>query len=137
MKLTAGVVAHVPVKLIKPDPDQPRKTFDDKALASLSESIKHGIEVPLTVRLDKGAIVIVDGERRWRAAKLPKLEKLPCLLSERNDQLEIAGTQLTTAAQREGLAPLDIGEFLLELRTKRKRSTNELMADLSKIGIRE
>ena len=61
---------------IEPDPDQPRRTFDDKELASLSESIQAmGVIQPIVVIKNGRKYQIVAGERRWRAAKLAGLEK--------------------------------------------------------------
>lgn len=135
-KLTTGVVAQIPLDQLNPDPLQPRKTFDKDSLAALGESIKVRVEHPLKVRLDGKKLVIVDGERRWRAAKLMKLKTLPCLLHEGAEQIEIATAQIATATQREALAALDIGEFLIDLQKRQKRSRNELLGELAKRGIK-
>ena len=71
----AGGSVTIPVAQIEPGLNQPRKHFDEEALAGLAESIRqHGIIQPLTVRrLSSGYYQIIAGERRWRAARaLPR-----------------------------------------------------------------
>ena len=66
-------IQNLPIGKIKPDGKQPRKTFDDRQLMQLSESIKeHGVLQPITVRQLNDHYVIVMGERRYRASKLAK-----------------------------------------------------------------
>lgn len=135
MQLKQGVINQVPVGKLKPDPNQPRQVFDEAELKALAASMKNRIEVPLNVRLDAGKIVIVDGERRWRAAKLAKIDKLPCILVQLADVKQISAAQLATAVRRENLKPIEIGEHLLHLRKTLKLSNNQLFADLAKLGI--
>lgn len=138
MKIESGVELMVSVSDLEADPNQPRKSFDIAGLKSLGESMRVRMEVPIEFRLDRGKKIIVDGERRWRAAKLVKIPKVRCLLrADATDPKSIAATQLTTAAQRESLRPIEIGEFLLDLRTRVKLSTNQMLADLTKLGIRD
>src|SRR3954447_3241790 len=70
------------VELIEPNPHQPRHSFDDDALQTLSDSIAaNGILQPVLVRpLAGGRFELIAGERRWRAAKLAGLEKVPALV---------------------------------------------------------
>jgi len=74
------------IERIKPDPDQPRKTFDKARLESLAESIKEvgGIIDPLTVSYEQNENVfkVISGERRYRAATMAGLEKVPCSSSQ-------------------------------------------------------
>ena len=100
----------ISIERIKPDPDQPRKTFDKARLESLAESIKETGEIvdPLTVSYDQSENVfrIISGERRYRAAKMAGLEKLPCIIKA----LDLKKTlllQLITNLQREDMAPLE------------------------------
>lgn len=97
------------LKLIEPNPFQPRTEFDEEELAELMDSIKtHGIIQPLAVRkLNKNSFQIISGERRYRAAKKLKLEKVPVHILEADDQsmLEIA---LLENIQRADLNPLEI-----------------------------
>ena len=80
-----GNIVWLPVEDIAPNPVQPRRLFDEKALEELSESIKsYGILNPLTVRCRGGKIELVAGERRLRAAKMAGLEEVPCILLDVN-----------------------------------------------------
>src|ERR1700678_1688190 len=70
---------------IEPDKNQPRKNFDENSLDELASSIKqHGVIQPILVRkLNKGdKYQIIAGERRWRAAKIVGLEKIPAIIKE-------------------------------------------------------
>jgi len=80
-----GNIVWLPAEDIAPNPVQPRRLFDEKALEELSESIKsYGILNPLTVRCRGGKIELVAGERRLRAAKMAGLEEVPCILLDVN-----------------------------------------------------
>ncbi|MDL2342202.1 MAG: ParB/RepB/Spo0J family partition protein [Patescibacteria group bacterium] len=90
------------------DAEQPRRHFDEKALAELSESIRqHGVLLPLVVRsLGNKKYQIVAGERRWRASKLAGLKTVPAIVRSLKElqQLEIA---LVENVQRVDLSPLE------------------------------
>ncbi|MFN3953878.1 MAG: ParB/RepB/Spo0J family partition protein [Pararhodobacter sp.] len=89
-------VRSLPVESLQPNPDQPRRKFDEDALQDLAQSIQEkGIIQPLIVRLLPGQserFEIVAGERRWRAAQLARLHEVPVLVREFSDSevLEIA-----------------------------------------------
>lgn len=89
---------------IEPNRDQPRKEFDEAAIAELSESIKqHGLIQPILVRpMQNGRYQIVAGERRWRASRMAGLERVPVVIRELDDMktMEIA---LIENLQREDL----------------------------------
>jgi ParB family transcriptional regulator, chromosome partitioning protein len=93
---------------IIPNPDQPRKHFDDKALAELASSImKYGILQPLIVSPNPaGKYFLIAGERRWRAAQLAGLDKVPAIIRKREEleQLEIS---LIENVQRVDLSPIE------------------------------
>lgn len=92
---------------VKPNPDQPRKHFDDQALSELAGSIKqYGIVQPLVVTQQDTGYVIIAGERRWRAAGLAGLDKVPVIVRSHKEleQLEIA---LIENVQRVDLSPLE------------------------------
>src|ERR1700712_4523916 len=80
----AGELLELPVTLIKPNPSQPRTTFDADALTALSASIEaSGVVQPLLVRpLADGSYGLVAGERRWRAAQQAGLEKVPAVVRD-------------------------------------------------------
>jgi len=85
-----GGIIYLRLDELQPNPVQPRKIFDDEALAELSESIRsYGILNPLTVRLRGSRYELVAGERRLRAARLAGLREVPCILLDVN--MEDAG----------------------------------------------
>jgi ParB family chromosome partitioning protein len=104
---TTGV-RHVPIERIEPNPDQPRMTFDETTLDDLAASIReHGVLQPVLVRpLGGGRYQLIAGERRWRASQIAKLEEIPALIEDIDDDtaLEIA---IIENLQREDLSPLD------------------------------
>src|SRR5947209_16472898 len=85
---------EIPVELVAPNPDQPRRDFDAEALVGLADSIRaRGILQPLVVRpLPGGTYELVAGERRLRAAKVAGLETVPALVREAaaEERLELA-----------------------------------------------
>ena len=96
--------------LLKPNASQPRKHFEQGALEELAESIReNGVIQPLVVRKENGGFEIVAGERRWRAAKIAKLEKLPVLIRTATDQ-DVAELTLIENIQREDLNPFEEAE---------------------------
>ncbi len=100
----------VPIESIQANPDQPRRSFDDRALRELADSIREkGIVQPLVVRStpDGGAgFEIVAGERRWRAAQMAQLRELPVLVREFSDQ-EVLEVAIIENIQREGLNAIE------------------------------
>ena len=96
---------------IEPNRTQPRKEFDEAALQDLADSIqKHGVIQPILVRpLPAGGYQIVAGERRWRAARIAGLEKVPAVVRDMSDAetMEIA---LIENLQREDLNPIEEAE---------------------------
>ena len=96
------------VDLITPNPNQPRRTFDEAALQSLADSVtENGVLQPVLVRpLPGGSYELVAGERRWRAARLAGLETVPALVRPREDAeaLEVA---LIENMAREDLNPVE------------------------------
>ncbi|MDE0159978.1 MAG: ParB/RepB/Spo0J family partition protein [Candidatus Dadabacteria bacterium] len=100
----------VSTDLLKPNPSQPRKQFEQGALEELAESIKeNGVIQPLIVRKTDGGFEIVAGERRWRAARIAKLEKLPVVIRTATDQ-DVAELTLIENIQREDLNPIEEAE---------------------------
>ena len=98
----------LPLDEIIPNRDQPRKQFDDEALADLSASIaQHGVLQPLLVRpMPDGSYQLVAGERRWRASRMAGLTEVPVVIREMNEQ-EAAELALIENLQREDLNPME------------------------------
>lgn len=105
-----GGVQILPIELLEPNPDQPRKIFAEADLAELAESIAtKGLLQPILVRPMRGETEryqIVAGERRWRAAQRAQLHEAPCLVRELTDRetLEIA---IVENVQRADLNPVE------------------------------
>lgn len=103
----------IPIEQIRPNPEQPRMTFQGQALEQLAESIRtHGVLTPLLVRRDDRGVgyVLVAGERRLRATGLAGLEEVPCWVRDNlgtQEQLELA---LVENIQREDLDPIECAE---------------------------
>ena len=96
------------VDLVAPNPDQPRKRFDDDALQALADSVKErGVLQPVLVRPRPGGTYeLVAGERRWRAARLAGLETLPALVQQRDDARSLEDALIENMA-REDLNPIE------------------------------
>ena len=117
-KSKALQIQNLPLGKIKPDLEQPRKTFNDDALQQLSESIeKHGVLQPITVRQLNGHYIIVMGERRYRARKLAGKKTVPCIVRtyENNDVLEV---QIIENLQRQDVEPTEEAEAIAYLSEK-------------------
>lgn len=102
-------LADLPLELIRPNPQQPRQTFDEQALESLAASIREvGLLQPIVVRHDEEGYVLIAGERRCRAAELAGLEEIPALIrAEGIDAAASLAEALIENVQREDLSPLE------------------------------
>jgi ParB family chromosome partitioning protein len=121
------VLTLVPLRDVRPNPDQPRKHFDEEKLAELSASIKaHGLLQPIVVRRMSDGFELLAGERRFRAAQAAGVDRLPALVREVEDPLEIA---LIENLQREDLTPLEEADALATLIARHGYSHREV-ADL-------
>ena len=108
MKPEAQGTLTLPITDVESNSSQPRKHFDDAALAELADSIRqHGIIQPLTVRkLASGYYQIIAGERRWRAARLAGLSEVPVTVIEADDRTA-AELAMIENLQREDLNPME------------------------------
>jgi ParB family transcriptional regulator, chromosome partitioning protein len=121
------VLTMVPLVAVTSNPDQPRKHFAEEALADLAASIKtRGLLQPIVVRRASDGYQLLAGERRFRAAHMAGLERVPALIREGDDDLEIA---LIENLQREDLSPLEEAEALALLIERHGYSHREV-ADL-------
>ena len=104
-------VTTLPLQRIEPNPNQPRKRFDEVELQALADSIaQHGLLQPLAVRdMGNGYYQIIAGERRWRACRLAGLSEVPVTVVEADDRtvMELA---LVENLQREDLNPMEEAE---------------------------
>src|SRR6478752_2532647 len=104
------------VDLVAPNPEQPRKRFDEEALQALADSIKErGVVQPVLVRpRPGGSYELVAGERRWRAARLAGLETMPALVQHRDDDASLEAALVENMA-REDLNPVEAARAVAAL----------------------
>jgi ParB family chromosome partitioning protein len=121
------VLTVVPLDAVEPNPEQPRKHFAEDKLVELAASIlERGLLQPIVVRRCGDGYQLLAGERRFRAARLAGLDRLPAVVRDGDDALEIA---LIENLQREDLGPLDEAEALATLIERHGYSHREI-ADL-------
>jgi ParB family transcriptional regulator, chromosome partitioning protein len=108
---------EVEIDRLVPSRFQPRRAFADAALSELAASIKEqGIVQPILVVARGEKLEIVAGERRWRAARLAGLEKVPVVVRERKSDRDLLEIALVENLQREDLNPLEAAEAYARLR---------------------
>ena len=134
-------ILYLPTQELAPNGMQPRKHFDRQELLALADSIKkHGFLQPITVRvadklplpeeLNAPGFEIIAGERRWRAAKMAGLEKVPCVIREA-DREESAYLALVENLQRKDLGFFEEAEALRNLLLMSSMTQNEMAERLS------
>jgi ParB family chromosome partitioning protein len=108
-KERANMVLMIPVRSIRPNPNQPRKEFDEIRLQELADSIRqHGLIQPITVRyLGEERYELISGERRLRATKMAGIEVIPGYIREANDEESITFAIIENV-QREQLNPIEV-----------------------------
>lgn len=130
-KLESGV-QEIEINRIEPNPDQPRTAIDEERIAELSASIAlHGVLQPIMVRPVGEKYQIIAGERRWRAARLAGLEKVPVIIKNSGDTetLEIA---LIENLQREDLNAIEAAYGYKRLIEQHNMKQTELAERVSK-----
>lgn len=114
-KMEGEVVQQIKITEIEPNPEQPRKRFDDDKIEELAASIKqYGVIQPIIVMPRDGFYQIVAGERRWRASKKAGLTEMPCLVRTKTEQ-ENREIALIENIQRENLNPIERARGLRQL----------------------
>jgi ParB family transcriptional regulator, chromosome partitioning protein len=127
----AGIV-DLSVSDILPNPTQPRKLFDDEKLAELSESIKqNGLLSPILVRKNNSKFEIIAGERRFKAAVLAGIEKIPSIIREVSDG-DSFRLSIIENIQREDLNPMEEAEAFYALNKLYHQTHNEIAGVVSK-----
>ncbi len=125
-------VQKIPITHIEPNPDQPRKHFDDEALNELATSVKnHGIVQPLVVTKNGDRYRIIAGERRWRAAGIAGLKEVPAIVRSMQliEELEVA---IIENVQRVDLSPLEQAQSIERLHDQFSLSYSEIAKKLGK-----
>ncbi|MES0492037.1 MAG: ParB/RepB/Spo0J family partition protein, partial [Leptospirales bacterium] len=113
-KNSEGIV-KIDLDKIKPNPDNPRKKFDQTAIAELASTIKeYGLLQPILVRSVNDKYFVISGERRLRACRLLKIKQIPVIIKEveNKENIEIS---LIENIQREQLDPIEEGEVYSKL----------------------
>ena len=108
-------VSVVRLSEVEPNPEQPRKAFENEPLESLAESIaQHGIIQPIVVRRHGDMYMIITGERRWRAARMAGLSEVPVMIIEADDK-KAAELALVENIQRQDLNPVEEAQAYADL----------------------
>jgi ParB family chromosome partitioning protein len=119
---------------IRPNPHQPRRSFDSEALGELRDSIRqHGVLQPIVVRPRGDGFEIVAGERRWRASALAGLTRIPAVVRDGLDDREMLELALVENVQRQDLDPIERARAFVRLREV-LGMTQEQVAD--RVGLR-
>jgi ParB family chromosome partitioning protein len=125
----AGTLLKIPLQALEPNPDQPRKHFDEAALEELTESVRaRGVLQPVVVKRRGETFLLVAGERRYRAALQAGLTEIPAILTD-GDEQEIA---LIENLQREDLKPVEEAEALASLLDERGYTQEQLAGIVGK-----
>lgn len=112
-------VGSLPIDSLRPNPHQPRTEFDEDDLAGLASSIgSRGVVQPIVVSAGDDGYVIVAGERRWRAARMAGLERVPVVEREQVSEQELLELALIENLQRADLDPVDEASAYATLRDR-------------------
>lgn len=121
------------ISKIKPNPNQPRKIFEDKSLKQLAQSIEEkGLITPITVKQDDNKYVIVAGERRYRAHKLLKKKRILAYVIDAESNKDIMYMALIENIQREDLNPIEEAKGYRYLQDNLKSSITEIAKTVGK-----
>ena len=126
-------LTEVDIDLVRPNPNQPRKHFDEDALNELADSIKkHGLIMPIVVNnMADGKYMIIAGERRYRAAKMAGKTTIPVVIREYTDR-EIKEISLIENLQREDLNPIEAATAMKQLMDEYHLTQEELAERIGK-----
>lgn len=126
-------LTEVDIDLVRPNPNQPRKHFDEEALRELADSIKkHGLIMPIVVNgMEGGKYMIIAGERRYRAAKMAGKTHIPVVVRSYTDR-EIKEISLIENLQREDLNPIEAANAMKQLMDEYHLTQEELAERIGK-----
>ena len=114
-KDSEGSIVYIDINDIKPNSNQPRKTFDEEKLHELAASIEeHGLIQPVVLRKIKKGYEIVAGERRWRAARITGAKEIPCIIRDLTDEENML-LAIIENMQREDLNPIEEAEGISQM----------------------
>ncbi|MBR2659538.1 ParB/RepB/Spo0J family partition protein [Candidatus Saccharibacteria bacterium] len=132
---TLDTLSEIELTKIERDPEQPRKDFDEEALSSLAQSIKeHGVLSPIVVVKNENKYMIVAGERRFRAAKLAGLLKIPAIVRtlDAQNRLELS---IIENAQREDLSAIELATAYAKLKSQFNMDNKDIARRVGKSEI--
>ena len=126
-------LTEVDIDLIRPNPNQPRKHFDEDALNELADSIKkHGLIMPIVVNeMQDGKYMIIAGERRYRASRIAGKTKIPVVVRAYDDR-QIKEISLIENLQREDLNPIEAANAMKQLMDEYHLTQEELAERIGK-----
>lgn len=125
-------IYKIPIGMIAPNPNQPRKYFDDEMMTELTESIKkYGVLQPITVRRTNGEYELISGERRFRACQMAGIKRIPAIVIQA-DVKKSAELALLENLQREDLTFFEVAESYKNLVRKQGMTQREIAADVGK-----
>ena len=126
-------LTEVDIDLIRPNPNQPRKHFDEDALNELADSIKkHGLIMPIVVNeMQDGKYMIIAGERRYRASRIAGKTKIPVVVRA-YDERQIKEISLIENLQREDLNPIEAATAMKQLMDEYHLTQEELAERIGK-----
>ncbi len=125
-------VLYIDINDIKPNANQPRKNFNAEKIRELADSIvEHGIIQPLVVRESNGFCEIVAGERRWRAARIAGLKRVPCIMREFTDEQNML-VSIIENMQREDLNPIEEAKGLQQMMVNFGLTHDQISKSISK-----
>lgn len=126
-------VSEILISDIRPNPNQPRREFDETTLEELASSIKlKGVVTPITVRPVEKGFELIAGERRWRASKISKKRKIPAYVINVKNDAEIMEIALIENIQRQDLNALEESEAYAVLNSKFGMSHNQIAKAVGK-----
>ena len=120
-------IAKIAISEIRPNPNQPRREFDQYSLQELANSIKEkGVVTPITVRKLDSRYELIAGERRWRASKILNKKTIPAYIIKVKNEAEIMEIALIENIQRKNLNAIEEAEAYEVLNTKYKMTHNQI-----------
>lgn len=130
--MSAREIRRVPLESLTPDPEQPRKAFSEESLTGLARTLADGQLQPVLAYERDGALMLLDGERRWRAARMAGLDAIDVIVVAREevDPEQVPVAALIANLQREDLLPVDKAQAIARLIELNGSAASEVAAQL-------
>lgn len=124
---------NLPLNIISPNPMQPRQQFDERGLEELAESFSsQGVLQPILVKKANNGYILIAGERRFRAAHIAGLEKIPAIVVDEKDEADMLQIALVENLQRENLNPMESAEAFRKLKDDVGLTQNQIASRVGK-----